>query len=359
MMDLDARRKLLRETHKLHLEIGILRHQFRHPLLHTLWPALSGIATLVIAGLLAVNTYVSNRATQQFQAQDLQVRWNAVLRDYVSWATDDKSETRQIAGALALGKAWNQFGTDELIGGVLASLLSSSGKGVRDAAVEAIGQAHGVPERIVSCNAAASRLLFGEAHGAPGAVGREWEKLRPTPSLAKLPRRDLICADAATFRPEELEDCRGRLALRVRALKNPGDLPDDAELRAESIRQAVHQSWACLNGANLSHFDLRHADLPEGQLQEANLEDADLCGADLRLARLTGVTAPRASFALANVAKAQMDEALKKRVVACGAVEMEKDAYRQWGEAGYPFPKSWESWRLSGYAVDLSGHPLR
>jgi hypothetical protein len=326
-------------------------------LLRELWPALSGLATLSIAALLAFNTVVSNRSTARFQAEDVRTKWNAVLRDYVSWATDDHSEARQIAGALALGKAWHEYQDDELIAGVLASLLSSDKKSVRDAASEAIGWEHGWPHRAETCNANADALLFGDARGAQGGVGREWEKVRQNKELLKLPRRDFSCADKASFQPELLEDCRGRLSARALALK--AGYADDVELRAETFREVAHKSWACLERKNLSRFDLRHATLWEAHLEETNLEEADLCGADLRNARLTGAFTPRASFALANIYKASMDETLKTRALDCGAVEMDKDAWRLWTDAGFPLPKSWDAWRGSGFAVSSSGLPLR
>ena len=324
-----------------------------------LWPALTSLGTLAIAALLAANTIVSNRATAKFQIEDVQTKWNAVLRDYVSWATDDKNEERQIAGALALGKSWNASRDSELIAGVLSSLLSSDKKAVRDASSEAIGWAHGWPRRVESCNASADATLFGEARGAPGAVGREWEKVRHSTTLAAMPRRDFACTDPATFSPPALEDCRSRLTQRSTALKSVPARADEAELRAETFREVVHKSWSCLDRANLADFDLRHASLWDAHLSEANLEEADLCGADLRNARLTGLWAPHSTFALANVFRATMDEPLKSRALDCGAVEMDKDAWRLWSSAGYPLPKSWPSWRSSGYAVSPRGLPLR
>ena len=324
-----------------------------------LWPALSSVGTLAIATLLAVNTIVSNRATAKFQIEDVQTKWNAVLRDYVSWATDDKNEARQIAGALALGKSWGASRDTELIAGVLSSLLSSDKKAVRDASSEAIGWAHGWPRRVESCNAPADATLFGEARGAPGAVGREWEKIRHSTTLAAMPRRDFACLDSATFSSAALEDCRGRLLQRSTALKTVPAHADEVELRAETFREVVHKSWSCLDRANLADFDLRHAALWEAHLSEANLEEADLCGADLRGAHLAGLWAPRSTFALANLYRASLDEALKKRALDCGAVEMDKDSWRLWSDAGYPLPKSWPSWRTAGFPVSPSGQPLR
>jgi hypothetical protein len=331
----------------------------RNPFWQSLWPALSGVATLAIAALLAFNTIATNRATTRFQAEDVRTKWNAVLRDYVSWATDDKNEARQIAGALALGKSWNEYRDDELIAGVLSSLLSSEKKPVRDAAAEAIGWAHGWPRRAANCNADADTILFGDARGAPGAVGREWEKVRHSTTLAAMPRRDFSCADKATFGAALLEDCRGRLTQRSIALKSVPAHADEAELRAETFREVIQKSSACLGRANLGHFDLRRAGLPEARLEEANLEEADLCGADLRSARLNGLWAPRSTFALANLYRAAIDAPLKARALDCGAVEMDNDPYRLWSDAGFPLPASWESWRSSGFAVDPSGHPLR
>jgi hypothetical protein len=324
-----------------------------------IWPALSSVGTLAIAALLAVNTIVSNRATAKFQLEDVQTKWNAVLRDYVAWATDDKNEERQIAGALALGKSWDASRDTELIAGVLSSLLSSDKKAVRDASAEAIGWAHGWPRRVESCNASADATLFGEARGAPGAVGREWEKIRHSTTLAALPRRDFSCSDAASFSVAALEDCRARLSQRSTALKTLPAHADEAELRAETFREVIHKSWSCLDRANLADFDLRHASLWEAHLSEANLEDADLCGADLRNARLTGLWSPHSSMALANIYKASIDAPTKERALACGSVEMDKDSWRSWSTAGYPLPKSWPAWRTAGYPVTPTGQPLR
>jgi uncharacterized protein YjbI with pentapeptide repeats len=278
-----------------------------------------------------VNTIVSNRATAKSQLEDVQTKWNAVLRDYVSWATDDKNEERQIAGALALGKSWGASRDTELIAGV----------------------------RLESCNASADATLFGEARGAPGAAGREWEKIRHSTTLTAMPRRDSAGLDSATFSLAALQDCRSRLLRLSTALKTVPAHADEAELRAETFREVVHKSWSCLGRANLADFDLRHAALWEAHLSEANLEDADLCGADLRNARLTGLWSPHSSFALANLFRATIDEPLKSRALDCGAVEMDKDPYRLWSSAGYPLPKSWASWRTAGYPVGPTGQPLR